>query len=170
MEGMIAGRTASDMPGLDIAEQRAWQNFLDAGLRLYATLNRGLTDAHRLTLVDVRLLDMLARSPDGAARMGDLAEGLMSLPSRVTRQIRRLETQGLVRRTASPEDGRGVLATITADGRDLVEQAMITYSDGVRDHFLGALSRPQMTAMGDNCRRISTALKASADPAKFSRY
>ena len=29
MEGMIAGRTASDMPGLDIAEQRSWQNFLD---------------------------------------------------------------------------------------------------------------------------------------------
>ena len=49
--------------------------------------------------------------------MGDLAEGLMSLPSRVTRQIRRLEVQGLVRRGASPDDGRGVLATITDDGR-----------------------------------------------------
>ena len=35
----------------------------------------------------------------------------MSLPSRVTRQIRRLEVQGLVRRGASPDDGRGVLAT-----------------------------------------------------------
>ena len=43
--------------------------------------------------------------------MGDLADGLMSLPSRVTRQIRRLEVQGLVRRGASPDDGRGVLAS-----------------------------------------------------------
>ena len=32
MEGIIAGRTASDMPGLDIAEQRSWQNFLDSAL------------------------------------------------------------------------------------------------------------------------------------------
>jgi hypothetical protein len=40
MEGLIGGRTASDMPGLDIAELRTWQNFLEAALRLSATLNR----------------------------------------------------------------------------------------------------------------------------------
>jgi DNA-binding MarR family transcriptional regulator len=98
MGGMIAGRTASEMPGLDIAEQRAWQNFLDAALRLYGTLNRGLVDKHKLSLVDVRLLEILDNSETGAARMGDLAEQLMSLPSRVTRQIRRLEAAGLVHR------------------------------------------------------------------------
>ena len=169
MEGMIAGRTASDMPGLDIAEQRSWQNFLDSALRLYATLNRSLVEAHHLTLNDVRLLDMLDKSPTGSARMGDLADGLMSLPSRVTRQIRRLEMQSLVRRGASPDDGRGVLATITDDGRTQVRQAMVTYGEGVRAHFLGRLSRPQIAAMGENCRRISVGLKAGPVPAKVGR-
>ncbi|MCV7283565.1 MarR family transcriptional regulator [Mycolicibacterium flavescens] len=169
MEGMIAGRTASDMPGLDIAEQRSWQNFLDSALRLYATLNRALVDAHHLTLNDVRLLDMLDKSPTGSARMGDLAEALMSLPSRVTRQIRRLELQGLVRRGASPDDGRGVLASITDDGRTAVREAMATYGEGVRAHFLGRLSRPQVAAMGENCRRISTALKTGPNNAKLGR-
>jgi DNA-binding MarR family transcriptional regulator len=169
MEGIIAGRTASDMPGLDIAEQRSWQNFLDSALRLYATLNRSLVDAHHLTLNDVRLLDMLDKSATGSARMGDLADGLMSLPSRVTRQIRRLETQGLVRRGASPDDGRGVLATITDDGRVAVREAMLTYGQGVREHFLGRLSRPQIAAMGENCRRISVALKSGEPPAKVGR-
>jgi DNA-binding MarR family transcriptional regulator len=169
MEGIIAGRTASDMPGLDIAEQRSWQNFLDSALRLYATLNRSLVDAHHLSLNDVRLLDMLDKAPTGAARMGDLAEALMSLPSRVTRQIRRLELQGLVRREASPEDGRGVLAAITDDGRTAVRDAMRTYGEGVRVHFLGRLSRPQIAAMGENCRRISVALKTGAPPAKLGR-
>src|SRR3954463_10814128 len=130
MEGMIAGRTAGDMPGLDIAEQRSWQNFLDSALRMYANLNRALVEAHHLTLNDVRLLDILDRSPTGSARMGDLAEGLMSLPSRgtrrsgVPRQIRGLEVAGLVRRGASPDDGRGVLATISDEGRLSVRQAM----------------------------------------------
>ena len=64
------------MPGLDIAEQRAWQNFLDAALRLYGTLNRALVDEHKLTLVDVRLLEILDKSETGSARMGDLAEQL----------------------------------------------------------------------------------------------
>ena len=95
MEGMIAGRTASAMPGLDIAEQRSWQNFLDAALRLYATLNKSLVETHHLTLNDVRLLDILDKSDQGCARMGDLADELMSLPSRVTRQIHRLESQEL---------------------------------------------------------------------------
>ena len=143
------------MPGLDIAEQRAWQNFLDSTLRLQASINRGLTDSHKLTLVDVRLLQFLDNSGTGSARMGDLADALMSLPSRVTRQIRRLEAQGLVSRTTSPEDGR-----------EAVRKAMVTYAQSVRLHFLNQLTRSQMAAMGDNCRRISSALK---DPASLDR-
>lgn len=169
MEGMIAGRTASEMPGLDIAEQRSWANFLDASIRLYTTLNKTLVEAHHLTLNDVRLLDILDKSPTGSARMGDLAEGLMSLPSRVTRQIHRLELHDLVRRGASPDDGRGVLATITDDGRAASRQAMVTYSEAVRAHFLGRLSRAQVAAIGENCRRISLALKSHAPPAKLGR-
>ncbi len=157
------------MPGLDIAEQRSWQNFLEAALRLYSTLNRGLADQHKLSLVDVRLLEILHRSDTGAARMGDLAEQLLSLPSRVTRQIRRLETAGLVRREASPDDGRGVLAGITEDGRAIVEEALVTYANAVREHYLGPLTRPQMSGMGENCRRISAALRTNAPEAKFGR-
>lgn len=157
------------MPGLDIAEQRSWQNFLDAALRIYGSLNRTLAEQHKLSLVDVRLLEILGNSESGSARMGDLAEQLMSLPSRVTRQIRRLETAGLVRRDASPDDGRGVLASITERGRKVVEEAMLTYAKGVREHFLGPLSRPQMAAMGESSRRISAALKVGGSSAKVGR-
>lgn len=163
------GRTASAMPGLDIAEQRAWENFLDAALRIYGALNRTLSEAHKLSLVDVRLLEILDTSETGSARMGDLAEQLLSLPSRVTRQIRRLEETGLVRREASPEDGRGVLASITDRGRDVVAVAMTTYSGAVRERFLGPLTRPQMTAMGENCRRLSTAAKVNGSNGKVRR-
>ena len=161
MTALIAGRTASEMPGLDIAEQKSWQNFLDSTLRLYSTLNRQLTDAHRLSLFDVRVLDMLDSAPTGCARMGDLAEALPSLPSRLTRQIRRLEGQGLVRREASCDDRRGVVAAITDDGRAASRQAMVTYAEAVRTYFLGHLSRSQISAMGENCRRISAGLRRS---------
>lgn len=138
-------------------------------MRLYATMNRSLSDEHGLTLNDVRLLDLLAKSQTGSARMGDVAEALMSLPSRVTRQIHRLEVQGLVFRGASPDDGRGVLASITPEGRTALSSAMETYGAAVRMHFLDRLSRPQVTAMGENCRRISAALKAGGTSAKIGR-
>jgi DNA-binding MarR family transcriptional regulator len=168
MEVLIGGRSASEMPGLDIAEMRSWQNFLESALRMSAMLNRALVESHKLTLNDVRLLDMLNKSTNGSARMGDLAEQLMSLPSRVTRQIRRLETHGFVRREASPDDRRGVLATITDEGRMAVNQAMSTYAQTVRLHFLGQLSRPQVAALGENCRRINTGLKL-AGPTRLGR-
>jgi len=166
MGGLVAGRTASEMPGLDIAEQTSWQNFLDSALRISATLNRRLTDAHQLSLFDVRVLDMLDNAPTGCARMGDLAEALPSLPSRLTRQIRRLEAQGLVRREASQDDRRGVVATITNDGRTAARQAMATYAHGVQTYFLGPLSALQIAEMGENCRRISAALKLSERASK----
>ncbi len=165
MEVLIGGRSASEIPGLDIAEMRSWQNFLEASLQLSAILNRGLVASHRLTLNDVRLLDLLNRSATGSARMGDLAEQLMSLPSRVTRQIRRLEGQGLVRREAVSGDRRGVLATITDDGRAAVNRAMITYAHYLKTYFVGQLSRPQVVAVGENCRRIVAGLQP-VDPAR----
>lgn len=157
------------MPGLDIAELRSWRNFLEAALRLSAALNRGLVDTHKLTLIDVRLLDMLNKSDTGSARMGDLADGLLSLPSRITRQIRRLEAQGFVWREASPNDGRGVLAAITDDGRTAVKDAMFTYGQCVQRHFLAQLTRPQVAAIGENCRRIIAELKVVAPPTRLGR-
>ena len=158
MGGTITGRSVSAMPGLELSEQRAWENFLDAALRVYGSLNRTLSEQHKLSLVDVRLLEILSSSETGAARMGDLAGQLLSLPSRVTRQIRRLEEAGLVRRTASPEDGRGVLAAITDGGREALAAAITTYAEAVRQRFVRPLTRAQVSAVGENCRRISSAL------------
>lgn len=162
-------RAAAAIPGLDMAEHHAWQSFLNGALGMYATLNRALVDEHHLTLNDVRLLDLLVEAPGGSARMGDLADALMSLPSRVTRQIHRLETQKLVRRTSSPDDGRGVLAAITDDGRTLLADAMVTYGSGIQEHFLAKLSRAQVNALGTSCRRVSDALRTEGAPARMGR-
>jgi len=102
MNGLIGGRTASDMPGLDIAELRSWQIFLEAALRVSAALNASLVAHHDLTLIDVQLLDILNTSPTGSARMGDLGEALLSSPGRTSRMIGRLERRGLVRRGGQP--------------------------------------------------------------------
>ena len=51
-------------------------------------------------------------------------------------------------REASPDDGRGVVATITDRAGWPSPEAMITYGICVKAHFLGQLSRPQVAAMG----------------------
>jgi len=46
---------------------------------------------------------------------------------------------------------------------------MVTYGEGVRENFLGKLSRPQIAAMGENCRRISAGLRETPSGAKVGR-
>jgi DNA-binding MarR family transcriptional regulator len=159
MPRLVGGRTASDMPGLDIAEQRSWQNYLNAALRIYAVLNIEMLEKHQLPLSDVRLLHVLNNFPDGTARMGELAEALPAPASRLTRQTRRLEARGLLRRGATPDDGRGVAATITDEGRAVAEAATASYAQEVRTNFIRRLSRSQIVAMRNGCRRITQSLK-----------
>ena len=159
----IGGRTASDVPGLDIGELRSWQNYLDASLRLTSRLNRVLSDAHQIGLSDVRLLHRLQKSDTGSARMGDLADALVVSASRISRQVGRLEDKGLAKRMPSEKDGRSVLATITDNGRALLTGAMETYGEAIRVHYLQQLSRPQTAAMAENCRRINAALVLRED-------
>lgn len=159
MERRQHRRSASDLPGLDIAEQKSWQNYLNATLRSRAAMNRQLTDEHQLRVLDLRVLDILAKATDGSARMGDLAEAVESQPGRLTKRVRRLEERGLVRREICPDDRRGVMAVLTDDGRAMVAKAAVTYARSVRIDLLGGLSRAQVASIEENSRRINTALK-----------
>ena len=152
------------LPGLDEVEQSCWQMFLESSTRILETLNRRLMTAHRLTMFDFLVLDVLAKSRGGSARMGDLAQILVVGPSRVTQQVQRLEADGLVRRSRSADDGRVVIASITRNGLMRVKPAAHTYGRQIRMHYLDQMSRNQMIAMGDCCRRISIPLAGAEDP------
>lgn len=153
--------TAEGLPGLDDMEQCCWQTFLESSTRLLEALNRGLMVAHRLTMFDFLVLDLLAKSCGGSARMGDLAQALAVGPSRVTQQIQRLEAGRLVRRSRGADDKRVVIASITRNGLERVKPAAYTYGRVIRRHYLDQMSRNQIIAMGDSCRRISTPLAAA---------
>ena len=164
MAGFLPGRTAPGEPELDGAEHKSWQNYLATVLRMSTLLNRELLDAHQLSLTDVQLLDLLANSPGGTVQLAELADAVALLPSRLTRHIRRLQERGLLARMMDPQDRRRVVAVITEAGKTLVEQALITYANAVRTHFLGPLTYPQIAAVATTCRHISDGLEPTGRP------
>jgi DNA-binding MarR family transcriptional regulator len=85
---------------------------LDAALKPY-----------ELTFARYEALVLLTFSTSGALPLHKIGERLMVHPTSVTNTIDRLEAQGLVRRLPNPRDGRGKLAEITAQGREVVERA-----------------------------------------------
>ncbi|MEV0947193.1 MarR family transcriptional regulator [Rhodococcus sp. NPDC049939] len=139
---------------LSPAEMRAWRSYLDANQRLMNVLNKDLQDRHDLSLADYRILVLLTDSPDGSLRMSDLADGVLSSRSRLTHQIRRMEAQGMVTRSTCLEDGRGVLAVITDEGRARVAEAAPTHVAGVRSNLIDLLTSSQLELLTEVFERV----------------
>jgi DNA-binding MarR family transcriptional regulator len=78
---------------------------------------------YELTFARYEALVLLSFSRTGALPLRVIGERLMVHPTSVTNIIGRLERQKLVIRRPNPADGRGTLAEITDQGRDLVQRA-----------------------------------------------
>ncbi|WP_280274386.1 MarR family winged helix-turn-helix transcriptional regulator [Nocardia wallacei] len=134
---------------LSSAQQRAWRAYMDGGQRLMAQLNRQLQRDNDLSLAEYRILVLLSESPDHSLRMSDLADGVLSSRSRLTHQIRRMEAQGMVRRTSAEEDGRGVRAHLTEVGMTRLRTAAPGHVNAVRRDFIDLLTPDQIRVLGE---------------------
>ena len=76
-----------------------------------------------LTFARYEALVLLHFSRAGALPLSVIGQRLMVHPTSVTNIIARLAGQGFVDRRPNPRDGRGVLAAITDEGRDVVVRA-----------------------------------------------
>lgn len=82
-----------------------------------------------LTFARYEVLVLLTFSRSGRLPLKVIGSRLMVHPTSVTNAIDRLVAAGYVERRPNPEDGRGVLAGITARGEGVVEQATRALTD-----------------------------------------
>ncbi|MFD6860538.1 MarR family winged helix-turn-helix transcriptional regulator [Rhodococcus sp. NPDC060086] len=143
---------------LTAEEQNAWRRYMDGNSRLMEVLNRNLHDQHGLSLAEYRILVMLTEAEEGSVRMSELADGVLSSRSRLTHQIRRMESDGMVVRSSCPDDGRGVLATITDEGRRRLAEAAPTHVDDVRTNLIDLLSKSELATLARIFARVDGAL------------
>ena len=158
---MTAARTdpeSAEPRWLDAEEMRAWRAFIKGSQRLLEVLNRELSEAHGLSLADYRILVILSEAESNSVRMSELAEGIVASRSRLTHQIRRLEAAGIVARQDCEDDRRGVLATLTAEGRRRLEEAAPTHLAGVRQHLIDDLSAADRLTLAEVFTRTDAAL------------
>ena len=94
-----------------------------------------------LTFARFEALVLLTFSSSGSLPLGKIGERLMVHPTSVTNTIDRLEGRGLVLRRPT-SDGRGVLAEITDEGREVTEEAARVLLD--MDFGLGCYSGEEL--------------------------
>jgi len=133
------------------ASMRAVTSIMRAHQILLARLDAMLRP-YGITFSRYEALVLLTHSQRGALSLSKIGERLQVHATSVTNVIDRLEAAGLVRREPNPQDGRGVLAVITDEGRSVAAKA--TAELNAERFALGALDEPQLGALFDVLRSL----------------
>jgi DNA-binding MarR family transcriptional regulator len=149
--------TEPDTRWLEPDEQHAWRSFITGVTALFEKLDRELRDEHGVSIAEYELMVRLSEAPDHSLRMAELASSVSHSRSRTTHTISRMERDGIVDRIACPQDGRGVMAVLTAAGYQRLQEASHTHVDGVRRHLVDLVDPADFQALG----RVFDAVKAS---------
>lgn len=108
-----------------------------------------------LTFARYEVLVLLRFSQGGALPLNKIGERLMVHPASVTNAIDRLESRGLVTRLADEADRRRVLASITQEGREVVQAATAAITE--IDFAVVGLTHEQQEQTYQLLRRFRTA-------------
>jgi DNA-binding MarR family transcriptional regulator len=139
---------------LDDREMAAWGGFMTMRFKLLSHLARELHRQTGLSEADYDVLVALSEAPGQRVRLGELGERLDWEKSRLSKQISRMSTRGVVTREDCATDSRGAFAVLTKAGRKAIEAAAPIHVQLVREWFIDALTPAQLKAM----TAISTAV------------
>src|SRR5690554_984365 len=108
-----------------------------------------------LTFARFEILRLLGFSRRGRFPMGKIGERLQVHPASVTSAVKRLERDGLLRRTQDEVDGRIVLAELSDAGRRLLEPATAAVNAVFEDLGLSGNEVDDLISLLDRVRHAN---------------
>ncbi|RRR99252.1 MarR family winged helix-turn-helix transcriptional regulator [Glycomyces terrestris] len=152
---------SDEAPWLDDEEMAAWLPLIGLVMRLPGALDQSLRRDVGLSHFEYGVLVVLEHAEDQTMRMSDLAYLCNGSLSRLSHVARRLEKDGLLRRSACPTDGRSTLAALTDGGREVLKRAAPGHVRTVRSLIFDELSREEAKVLGDLAKRIVARIQAA---------
>lgn len=132
----------------------AWRGLVRVQGAVRRELDARLRSAAGMSLWDYTVLRTLSAEPKRRMRMSDLARATDYTPSGLTRLVGRLESAGLVERTPCPDDGRGWVANLTAEGQRAFVRARRTHLAGVAELFAGRCTEEELVMITQLWERL----------------
>ena len=148
-------------PGFEGDDLLTWSGLASVLEWLPPLLDAQLQRDADLTHFEFGVLFALQHAQDGTLRMSVLAGYTNSTLTRLSRAVTRLERRQLVQRAVDPTDGHYTLATLTALGRDTVEDATPSHVATVRRLVLEPLTKAQQRQLRDITGRLLLAAGAA---------
>jgi DNA-binding MarR family transcriptional regulator len=149
-------------------EQRAWRTTVHLAQLLMRQLDRDL-NVHGLNTHDYEILVVLSEAEGNRLRMTELADATSQSRSRLSHQISRMESRGLVRRDECEGDKRGTFAVLTAEGMDAITRVAPHHVENVRRHFIDRLTPCQLEQVREAFGPVVDYLRKIRDRDLFAR-
>ncbi|WP_329529943.1 MarR family transcriptional regulator [Streptomyces sp. NBC_01450] len=119
------------------------------------TVDADMLEEQPISSTEYMVLVHLSEAPHNQMRMSDLANMCGLSLSGMTRVVNRLQSQSLVLREKSPDDGRAWLAVLTSSGWTQLKQAWPTNLASVRRHVFSRLEGCDIAAAVEVLERIA---------------
>jgi len=139
-------------------EQRTWRTHLEVNKLLMHQLEKDL-QPFGLTINDYEILVNLSESPDRRMRMSDLAAATLQSKSRLSHQVTRMESAGLVRRENCESDRRGLYAVLTDEGVATMQKVAPHHVASVRKHFIDLLAPDALADLRESLTPVAEHLR-----------
>lgn len=116
-------------------------------------VEEALMGAVGLTLSQYQALAALVEAHNNQLRMTELAAKIILTRSGATRVVYQLGLMKLLRRAAATDDGRGIVAILTEEGRHRFHAGTGSYSAAVRQAY-SPITRTEQEMMADAFRHL----------------
>ncbi|MEV4597175.1 MarR family transcriptional regulator [Amycolatopsis sp. NPDC049253] len=147
----VLAQWAAQRPDLDVSPMAVIGRLKRVSRLIDTELARTFAK-HGLDAASFDVLATLRRSdPPHRLTPTELMRTAMVTSGAVTQRLDRLEDRGLIARSRSETDGRGILVALTVEGRALIDRALPDHLD-TEHRVLDALDPPAQAALADALR------------------
>ncbi len=154
-EPQLRAATAAAAPCDGYACARAWTALTAAHAQITDRLSSALASSCGLSINDFEILLRLDPVPPPGLRLGELRPAVRLTQPSLSREVARLEQRGWLARAGVPDDGRGVLVSITHAGRDVLRRAVPVHAQTIREFLTDPLTPAELDLLARALGRVA---------------
>lgn len=135
----------------------AWESLFRAQVTVMRALQRDFPSSI-ISMNEYDVLFNISRAPGRRLRLKELNRSVLITQPSVSRLVDRLAARGLLVKSEDPDDGRGTIVSITAEGFDLFRRVAVEHMQSITEHMGASLDEEELRTL----IRLTTRLRQGA--------